>query len=227
MKAIPILFAVVTLLFSCNRDKSASEVLVSSDTIVNTSPSDFHKKDSVPKVQVNVKTLGFTVDILSRKSACGLSEIIKNKSVTRYIAAYSYRIVRDSISSDNCLLQLLDSIVIGYDRRGEIGELVALDSLCSVSDGFLSEYFWEIGASLIHNSFEGYFDYIFTNRNSCLITIFVESISVEINGSLDRLEKKKEIDQFLDLHIKTMNMNAEQKRFLTELRSQINPNILD
>lgn len=158
------------------------------------------------------------------KNPCLLNEDVEN----------NLKIIQSNVKDilkgkDECVLRLLDSLTNKAITAKKEQYFETLDSICTVRDGYVSEYYWEIGQKLFNDNFIGFFNYIYKNRNkkSCLESVFIDAVSVEINMSENRNKKMEEIEYYLLEQTKSFNFSNAQKEYLKKLKNQFNPNILD
>lgn len=114
----------------------------------------------------------------------------------------------------------------------EMGEYFScLDSLATVSDGYVSEYFMEIGIKVFYKRFGDFFSYLYSAHEkkdkSALERVMVESVSMQISDSDNAKEMERRINAHIDKEIKKGTFNVKQLQYLSLVRGRINPDMFD
>jgi hypothetical protein len=160
---------------------------------------------------------------ISQIDVCKLLENVpKNIS---FIMSNSHQITIEQ--QENCILDLVDSLTQYYIKTENSKYLIALDSLCSNSDGDLAEYFDEIFIKIFYNNFKSFMLYLYLNPDSKIEEFLVWGLSLEVNMAEDKLLKQKEIWDFANTQVIEQNLNNDVRQCIKSIISQIDPNIGD
>lgn len=133
-------------------------------------------------------------------------------------------------SEDNCIINLLDSLTRFAIKGNDDKYLSCIESFAKVSDGYVSEYFLEIGAELFYKNFFNSIMYIFKKRYSednYLEKVLIEAISMEMSDADDIFSYKKKLNVFIDNEIKKSNYSKEHLEYINLLKSKFDPNLFD
>lgn len=132
---------------------------------------------------------------------------------------------------DKCVISLLDTLTARVIRNGGDEYFSCLDSLAIVGDGYVSEYFMEIGISVFYKRFREFFTYIYNahekKSKSVLERVMVESVSMQISDSDNEKEMERKINTHIDKEIKKSTFNVKQLQYLSLVRGKINPDMFD
>ena len=128
---------------------------------------------------------------------------------------------------DNCILELIDSLENEVNISNNKLFLIALDSLCNYSDGYLSEYFDEVFPNLFYNNFNTLMIYLYHNRNSQIEEFLIWGLSLEINMSEDKSLKKNEIIDFVRTQFENQSYTKEQINYINDTVNKIDSSIWD
>ena len=129
-------------------------------------------------------------------------------------------------TDDNCVLAIVNtvskkSIETGYEKY-----LDALSSICNISDGYLSEYFLEIGIYQFYDNFENIIGYLLNeDSKSCLRRILIESVSMEMSDGGDKIIS--EINRYLDGKLNESNISEKKAEFIKQMRVEFDPSLFD
>lgn len=166
----------------------------------------------------SIKSTDSNACIIAEKIDSSLNNINKNAKA-----------IIDS-SKDDCVMRLLDTLTIKAINSDENKYLMPLESLRKVSDGYVSEYFLEIGVKLFYKDFKDYVLYIFNRRmakENYLEKVMVEAISMEMSDS-DNIENyQKKIDEFINKEIQTFNFSKEQLAYINGIKKKFDPKLFD
>jgi len=116
-------------------------------------------------------------------------------------------------SNDNCVLGLLDTLTALFIKTEQIKYIETLDAICKVSDGYVSEYFWELTEKLVHQSFGAYTGFLSTQKERCMEKFLLQTITTG--------QRKKDVKNFIDKELKVSTIKAEKKKYLSELLKKI------
>jgi hypothetical protein len=125
---------------------------------------------------------------------------------------------------------MLDSLKELAIKTHEVKYLVALDSLCKVSDGWVSEEFDEISLQLFQRNFYSLFRYIYDKRdtlNNCLRGGIIMGYSYQLSATNDIQTEYMEIDGFINEQIRKNKLNSEEQKFLRVMQKQFNPDLVE
>lgn len=131
---------------------------------------------------------------------------------------------------DECVLEIVDSLTIKFITTSDKKYLQCLDTICQISDGYLKEHLWSIGKLMFYKNFSPFFEYLYERKNesdNCLIDLFIVSISVELNEAENRIEKRGEIDKYIENQIDNFKLSNDKIVFLKGLQAKFNDKILD
>lgn len=134
-------------------------------------------------------------------------------------------------NKDACVIALLDTLTARVMRDGDSEYFSCLDSLAIASDGYVSEYFMEIGIKIFYKRFEELFIYMYNahtkKSKSALERVMVESVSMQISDSDNAKEMERRINVHIDKEIKKATFNTNQLQYLALVRGRINPDMFD
>lgn len=146
-----------------------------------------------------------------------------------FVRVNAKKIVRSN--KDECVIVLLDTLTASVNRNGGGEYFSCLDSLAIAGDGYVSEYFMEIGISVFYERFREFFIYIYNAHEkkgkSALERVMVEAVSMQISDSDNAKEMERKINIHIDKEIKKDIFNASQLRYLSLVRAKINPDMFD
>ena len=127
-----------------------------------------------------------------------------NKNVSEFI---------NNKSDDNCVMLLMDTIVYLFQKTGNVNYIEALHSICFISDGYISEYFWELSDRLVFNSFGMYVDFLSSKKckENCLEKYFFQIINTE--------KRKQSVLILIDKEFKQKNSKRKIK-YLLQLQTK-------
>lgn len=127
---------------------------------------------------------------------------------------------------DNCVLAIVKAISDKSISTGEDKYLEALNAICGISDGYLSEYLLEIGTYQLYDNFQKLTEYLVAQgSSSCLRRVIIESVSMEmsVGGEL----KTAEINRYLDSRLEESGLSEERASFIKEMRKEFDPSMFD
>jgi hypothetical protein len=145
------------------------------------------------------------VDICDKKSALANLEAVRQNAK---------EII--TTSNDNCVLGLLDTLTTLFITTKETKYIQTLDAICKVSDGYVSEYFWELTEKLVHQNFGAYTEFLSMQKERCMEKFLLQTMTTE--------QRKKDVTDFIDKELKVSAIKAEKKKYLLELRKKVNQN---
>lgn len=123
--------------------------------------------------------------------------------------------------NDTCVLGVIEYCKDSYIRTDKRIYLEIIDSCWKHSDGFVSELISEVSTDLFDEKFEGWFKYVYTNRNdtnrgsSTIKDLFMESV---VKEGKQNVEKKITSIQSSSLY------TEQQKKYLKWLFEKANFN---
>jgi len=130
--------------------------------------------------------------------------------------------------NDNCVLSLIDSLSIRAINTHQDKYFNALGAICSISDGYVSEYFLDIGVYQFYQNFNHLIDYTFQQSQkgeNCLRKMIIEAISMQISDGGDK--KEKEVVEFIERKIKEYHFPKEKVVFIKQLQKEFDPSMFD
>lgn len=119
-------------------------------------------------------------------------------------------------SNDNCVLGFLDTLTTLFITTKETKYIQTLDAVCKVSDGYVSEYIWELTEKLVHQSFGAFSDYLTFEKERCMEKYLLQTMSTE--------RRKKDVTDYIDKELKISTLKLEKVKYLMDLRKKINQN---
>lgn len=153
-------------------------------------------------------------------NACFLSQNID--SSYGVIESNAKKVFR--ISSDTCVIKLIDSIV----SRGILSKnekyLVLFDSLCNASDGYVSEYLSEVSYEYFLNVFEKTVNYLSRKkalRSNRYEDFIIEGIILIAENSNNSIEKLSQIELFVLEKANQCHFDDTEKNYIKKLLSLI------
>ena len=127
---------------------------------------------------------------------------------------------------DNCVLAIIDAISEKAIEKGQAEYLDALNAIANISDGYVSEYFWEISAEQFYKNFDNLIPFLVSRSESDhLRTFIVQGLSMQI--STEGNEKANSIDHFFKLQLERKDIPSETKKYIKQLQLDIDPSIFD
>jgi len=127
---------------------------------------------------------------------------------------------------DKCVLALLDTISKKAINDKDIQYIEALEAICKVSDGYVSEALMEIARVQFYDNFNNLITYCYSERN-CLQESVIDALSMEVSGSENRITKRKEIDNYIQLQIRQHKYSKEKIEYIKQLEKGIDPDKFD
>ncbi len=118
--------------------------------------------------------------------------------------------------NDNCYLALIDSLTERFIRTSDVQYMECLELISSVRDGYVAEYFPEIGKNLYYCNFAGFIDFIYSKKNSSfnpMENVFIEAVAEEIY--LDK--NGVNLSKYFKSQIKKNELDKEKKKYLSNL----------
>jgi hypothetical protein len=125
---------------------------------------------------------------------------------------------------DECVIKLLDKIYDSTKTTNYYPSFKALSTICSISDGYVSEYLTEISFRLVINNFNNLFAYIYkpnSKLNTALEKFIIEGIALHINNSKNIISEKKKIFTYLVNQKKRLNMSNLQIVYIDKLIKKV------
>ena len=131
---------------------------------------------------------------------------------------------------DACVLSLIDSVSHYILKRKDFAFIECLDSLYSVSDGYVSEYFLEIGTKLFYKKFGLIIKYAYKekyNPQGSIEKLVIESLSSELSDTDNKNIYKKKLDDFMKKEFVKNNFTLDEIKYANKLESKINSSKFD
>lgn len=146
-----------------------------------------------------------------------------------FVRINAKKIIQDN--KDECVITLLDTLTARVISNGGGEYFSCLDSLAIVGDGYVSEYFMEIGIRVFYKRFGEFFTYIYNahekKSKSALERVMVESVSMQISDSDNAKEMERKINAHIDKEIKKGTFNVKQLQYLSLVRGKIDPDMFN
>lgn len=154
------------------------------------------------------------------------NEVISNKKTsiclveindTKWITTNTQKILQ---LPDSCVLQLIDSIKIRSSFNKEY--FVCLDSIYSLSDGSISEYFIDVMTEVFYDNYEGISEYL-SKGNSALKEILIEALSMDVADADNPIKQRANI-------LKIINEKSKSKKirlYMINIEKKIDPRMFD
>jgi hypothetical protein len=133
-------------------------------------------------------------------------------------------------STDSCVLIFLDSIVIKSIRADDIAPLQVLSSIKAKSDGYVAEYFNEIGVALFYKDFRDLFVFIHDQpleSKDGIRKALIEGLSLEVADADDSKAKRKQINSFAKKQIEKHQLDSSEIETVRQVLAEINEDIFD
>lgn len=130
---------------------------------------------------------------------------------------------------DACVLSLIDSIT-NYILKNDSVFIECLDSLFRVSDGYVSEYFLEIGTKLFYKKFALMTRYAYRERNTRkgnIEKLLVESLSSELSDTDNKMEYNKKIKNFMNTEFVKNKFSDNEIKYAKQMMSKLDPSKFD
>jgi hypothetical protein len=162
----------------------------------------------------------------NKYNACTIAK--SSKLDYQFIRSNATSILKDN--EDKCILLLLDTLTNRTIRTNDRGSLDCLDAFAANSDGYVSEYFLDIGVKLFYEDFRDVILYTFEKNSSNkkpLAKALVEAMSMEISDADDSTTKRQEIDNFVDKQILKYHFTKDQLSYINNLKNRFNPKLFD
>ena len=140
----------------------------------------------------------------------------------QFIIKNARKIVSDG--DENCVIAFLDKLTDSSFGRNYTIYFETLSAVQQVSDGFISEYFNEIGARLFHKNFDKLFNFMYKKQSrfdSPIEKVIIEAVGDEIADSENHHNEKLKINEFLGLKKKQMTLSPDQSAYLDRLKDEI------
>lgn len=202
-----------------------SQLLIFTISIILTSCSFGGKDTKRAFVKEKKESVIVKLEIINSQKDC---EVIRNIDLhIDDIIDDPNAYVNDKIS-DNCVLALIDSINMRAIRTDKDEFLKALEAICNVSDGYVSEYFLDIGVYQFYHNFNQLINYAFLQKqenSNCLRQVIIEAISMEFSDGGEK--KEKEVAEFIKRKIKEYKYSQEKIIFIQEMQEEFDSSMFD
>jgi hypothetical protein len=127
-------------------------------------------------------------------------------------------------SKDGCVIALLDKLVDSSGKKDGQRYVKTLGDIRKVSDGYVSDYFDEVGSKLFYNSFSNLFSELYGRGgkvNDYLEKIVVESLGVRIADAENKNNEKKKLEAFIAQKKSLLKLSVNEKKYLDVLKQKI------
>ncbi len=123
----------------------------------------------------------------------------------------------------------VDSLIRLLNKNFTFSEVKKLESICSVSDGDLTEYLDGITIKLLNDHLSDFLGYLESNPKSCLQDRMVEGLGANyfVYEKDERFKRLREDEDQLILIAKKQQLNSRKIKLIIELFKKVNPNSLD
>jgi len=117
--------------------------------------------------------------------------------------------------NDSCYLIFLDNLLKRSCEIKSQENLILIDSLYKISDGYVAEYFADtIGVSLFENCFESLLEFVSRNNQTSLLNLLIHSLDYNIDIS-KRYDKQSIINK-LNYYSKNES-NVEYRKIISSI----------
>lgn len=168
-------------------------------------------------------------DAPDKLSYNGCQLATNSKLDMEFVRQNAARIIKSS--EDNCVLLLLDTLTVRIIRSDAREYLEGLASFSEISDGYVSEYFMEIGTKLFYQDFKIFFIYIYdkysAKKSNPLERVMIEAVSMQLSDADSPKEMQKEIDDHIESEIRKNNFTKDQLTYLATVRKKFDPDLFD
>lgn len=113
---------------------------------------------------------------------------------------------------DNCVLKFLDTLTVCFIETGETKYISALESICKISDGYVSEYFWELTEKIVHQNFTAYSDYL-SKSDRCLEMYLLQIMTPK--------SRQDDLFQRIDKELGKEKISINKKEYLKKLKAKV------
>ena len=134
-----------------------------------------------------------------------------------YITANAKEIVKDK--KDSCVLRVLDSLAYYVKQQNSKQCLGLLNDLCNVSDGYVSEAYDEMLASLFETNIHLLVNFIVDEKSENFNLFLIEGLKYKIQAGTDYEQNKKRILGLIEKE--TPGFDNEKQIYLKKLVNQI------
>ncbi len=151
----------------------------------------------------------------SQSAACRLLSDIPH-SVKR-IKDSAFKIIHSS--SDDCIMQFMDSLRNRFIKTHKREYLVCLDSICWNCNDRVGENF--IDTTLFYQSFKPYIEYLYKNGDTtnCLAINLISGFGFDImEDPNDVYDAKKRLENFIAKQERQYKFSDEEKQFIDVIK---------
>lgn len=207
-----VIFCLIFIVFySCNNNERSSENVRENDSLAIKQENLDEQKDTI------------TFNDQERSSCFIVENIEDNLDEIKNNAS---KIIRDN--EDNCVIALLDSLTYKSIKATNHRFLVVLDSICIISDGYVSEYYMDLSLRLFYEDFNDLLSYTkIRNKDNCIRKRLVEALSMELSNVKDPEKKRLEINDFIKSQVAQKDLSEEERKFIEQLMNDIDPEMFD
>jgi len=167
-----------------------------------------------------------TFDAFSQDNICGKG--FKSKKEIDFVKKNAYKIIISN--NDDCVVDMIDSITNNFIQSSKLFYIEAMDSIYKVSDGYVTEaliYNYEV---IFQKNFNAFFNYVYINRENKTANIkgyFIMSGSIVLSEAKNKVEKRKEMKEYMMQIAKKNNYSIDKINYLIELEKQFDEKGLD
>lgn len=131
--------------------------------------------------------------------------------------------VLKTIENDSCVLALIHAVSDKALKEKNARYFAALNSLCSVADGYVAEYFLEVGNIQFNQNLNGLLEYLGDHSANCIALSIANSFSIQISIE----DNKKQVMAYLDSLVQFGDFKGKQRQIITKIKKEIDPSKYD
>jgi hypothetical protein len=147
---------------------------------------------------------GKPLSLCNKKEAMSKLDIVKTNA--------KQLLSESSAVDDNCVLSFLDTLTYCFIKTGELKYISTLNAISKVSDGYISEYLWELTEKMINQNFTAYSDYLTGEKKN------LEKYLLQIMIPEDR---KKILYDKIDLELSKNKLKKGKREYLKLLKVRV------
>lgn len=148
--------------------------------------------------------------VINHKMDC---EIIRNFENTKKLIRSNAKELLIN-ENDECILALIDTLLILCLENIGYVEYVLFNELCIVSNEFYEELLKSVVYQLFRKDFSDLIDYIYNNDNNVIRTFLIDEINIKLSMTTEKKEKRKEIIEYIENHLNSPSITDENKSFV-------------
>lgn len=191
---IKIQFLFCVLAFGCNEANNSVNVKNIKEPLI--------KEQTIQKENKNINCE------ISENINDYLDEIISNPH--KYI---------NENNDDNCVLSIIDSLNSKSIKYEDIRYFQALEAICNISDGYISEYLMSVAIIQYYTNLNGLLTFI--KDNKCFKKMLIWGLSMDVSVGGDQNLNK------IIYHAKNTKLSKDKRIILDAVILEIDPTIFD